>query len=63
MAKTKNSRLHDPEDWKRRLNALKHLQGLVLGCSSDVPWLSQAKTMGFGAAIFHEFLNRMKVLS
>eukprot|EP00434_Breviolum_minutum_P039601 symbB.v1.2.035170.t1/scaffold4675.1/size36618/1 len=23
-------------DWKRRLNALKHLQGLVLGCSSDV---------------------------
>lgn len=23
-------------DWKRRVNALKHLQGLVLGCSSDV---------------------------
>ncbi len=30
------------EDWKRRLNALKHLQALVLG-SSDVPWLLQQK--------------------
>lgn len=68
--KNKKIPASDAEDWKRRLNALKHLQGLVLGCSSDVPWMSQAtkiwgnKRMGFGAAFFfHEFLNRMKVLS
>ena len=59
--KNKKIPASDAEDWKRRLNALKHLQGLVLGCSSDVPWMSQAtkiwgnKRMGFGAAFF--FMN------